>query len=194
MVTNSPSATHQLHRAHHGSKAAVLAPGAVGPGSDRPGDGLAVDVSLVGEGAALGQQWLAQVGDAAPGPDRGIPGFRVDAVDPGQERQIEQRSIRGAQWREGVGRPGHANGFTAPRRRDQRRAQLVERCWPHDGPGRSVDISRPVRPTCWWRHRSRWRRAVGASRPYQCNCASRSMATPGRERIGTMPPVYTSSV
>ncbi len=63
----------------------MLAAGAVRPSGDRAGDGLAIDVSLVGEGPSVSQQWLAEVSDTGAGPDRRRAGFEIDTLDAGQE-------------------------------------------------------------------------------------------------------------
>jgi len=50
-------------------------------GGDRSRDRLPVNIPLVGKGAALSQQRLSEIGDAAPSPDRDLTGLRIDPLD-----------------------------------------------------------------------------------------------------------------
>ena len=72
-----------------------------------PGQGLAVDIALVEQGAARVQQGTAEVEEASPGPDRCIAGLGIDGVNPGQQREIEQRPPGRAEWCKGVTCTGH---------------------------------------------------------------------------------------
>ena len=173
----------QLDRDDLGREVAELRPGAVGPGRDRAGDGLAVDVAEVLHRQAEAIELLVDFGEGRAGadPDQARGGVGVDDSTEGAD--VDQRPVGHRRLGEGVARADDADLPARLRRRGERRRQLVAIAGrqPLNRPARLV--AGPVAPL-GRRHRSRPRTssAQRIQRPASGPRRPRSRQGPRRRR------------
>ncbi len=118
----------------------------MGGRGDGPGDGLGIDVPLIGQGKALIPKRPAEFGDGRARHSRHQKAAGVDPCDPGQFAQVEQHAVGLDDRSEGMTGAGGAYAVTVGDRGRYLLTNLVLRPSHDDFAGGEALIADPVAP------------------------------------------------